>query len=240
MDSSKSSLRSRNHSKLWEAKRPGIVFHCSGAVVPSLCDQKQTGKAFGWDPKCEPAQTACFPSALSLWIPSATVTFRAFLLQAGPGHQCGLRTSPAVPAPPSSALLPSNPKARHPQNSFPGQPSSFIHLPARQHPSFIPAYPFLHPQNSQNTSIKPKPCKESVFLSLQKSTFGGQLHSRNAASVSPPVSRLRNSRVEFVFSVKSIFLGVFWFPRGFFSNLIQAKKGRESLEKRCNKFKRTL
>lgn len=131
------------------SKRPGIVFHCSGIVVQTLCDQKQTGSMFRCSracllpirPKSEPAQTARFPSALSLWILSATVTFRAFLLWAGPSHQCGLRTSPAVPAPPSPALLSSNAKAGHLQNSFPGQPSSlrgFIHLPTRQHPSFIP------------------------------------------------------------------------------------------------------
>lgn len=29
------------------SKRPGIVFHCSGTVVQTLCEQKQTGGAFG-------------------------------------------------------------------------------------------------------------------------------------------------------------------------------------------------
>lgn len=190
-------------------------------------------------PKSEPAQTAWFSSALSLWILSATVTFRALLLWAGPGHQ-------DLPSCPSSTI----PSASL-QRSQGRTPPKFISRIAKQLKGLYPSpcqafltlmgviYSFLHPQNSQTTSFKPKPCKGSVFLSLQKSTFGGQLHSRNGAaplkqpcaSVSPPVARLSNSRVEFVFSTKNIFLGVFWFLRGFFIDLIQAKKERESGEK---------
>lgn len=153
VDSSKSSLGIRNYSSHWEANDLESFFTALGLwFKPSVSKSKQAARSDAPVPGCseprdrirpksEPAQTAWFSSALSLWILSATVTFRAFLLRAGSGHQRGLRTRPAVPAPPSPALLSSDPKARQLQGSFPGYPRSlrgFIQLPARQHPSFIP------------------------------------------------------------------------------------------------------
>lgn len=96
VDSSKSSLRIRNYSRLWEANNLELFFTALGLwFKPFVTKSKQamcldapvcSEPSDGIQLKSEPAWLSSVPS---LWILSAMVTFRAFLLQAGHSHSVG-------------------------------------------------------------------------------------------------------------------------------------------------------
>lgn len=138
-------------------------------------------------PKSEPAPAAWFPSALSLLDPFCHSDLQSLSPPGWPWSPVWAEDTPSS-AIPSASL-------QHLQNSFPGHPSSLRAI----------IHPFLHPQNSQNTSFKPKPC--CVSVPTEKAPLEKAPLKQPRASVSPPVTRLRKQHRWICFLLEKYFSG---------------------------------